>query len=631
MFAGFFFNESCFYDFFNGTFMHNNLKNLSVKKSFVILFMFCFSIVFAQETEKNKALAQQYYNTGNYEKAAILYEELFETEKNNLTYYSYLYNALLKLNEYEKLEKIVKKQLKKYNNQGQYLVDLAYVYAQKNEPEKAKKGYEEAIEQLTADEQQIRTLAYKFIQFRLNEYLVKTYEKGNKLFKQDSYFAYDLGEAYLTSNEVEKAAEVWVDYIAKNPLVYTKMQSVFARNIAKDGFADALKIALFAKIQENSNQTLFPEILIWLFTHQKEYDNALIQAKALDKKAKEDGFRILQIAQIAQNEKDYDVAIKGFQYLIEKGEGNRYYTLAKSMILKTRKHKILEENNFTNEELLLLKSEFTAYIETYGKTALNASAIRDLAHLEAHYLGQLDEGVELLNFLLNETILDKKTKNEVKLDLGDIYILTGDVWEAILLYEQVNKDEKDSPLGEEARFRSARLSYYNGDFEWAQAQLMVLKGATSELIANDALDLSVFIIENLGLDTTSEPMMIFADAELLMKQNKLDLALAAFESIYKTYPGHELSDDILYKLADIFFMKRDYAKVESNLLQIVSLYPTGTLADNALFKLAELYEKKLNMIDKAKSSYEKILIEYSDSVLATEARKRFRQLRGDKI
>jgi len=603
-----------------------------MNKYVLVFFMtVIFAGAFSQDVEKNKALAQQYYNTGNFEKAAILYEELYDSEKNNYTYYTYLFNSLLKLNEYDKLEKIVKKQIKKQPDQNQYLIDLGFVYSQNNEAAKGAKLYQEAIDKLTPNENEIRNLAYKFISYRLNDYLVQTYEQGNKLFKDDTKFAYDLGDAFLKLNQPALAVANWLTVLDKNPNQMFRIQSSFSRNLNLEGFEEALEAELYKKIQEKPNNSQYPELLIWLFTNQKDFENALIQAKALDKKQKEDGYRILQLSANALNEKDYDAAISGYNYILSKGEDFRFYSNAKAQILKARKLKVIEENKYTVEDLNLLKADFENYIATYGKTAANSEAVLDLANLEANYLGNLDKGISLLEDLIDQIGLEKQKKNQIKLALGDIYILSGDVWEAVLLYEQVNKDEKDSPVGEDARFRSARLSYYNGDFEWAQAQLTVLKGATTELIANDALNLSLFIIDNLGLDTTTEAMEMYADAELLVIQNKDIEALAELDAIIKKYPNHALLDDILFQKAKINFKMKKYSEAEKQLLSLLSSFNEDILADNATFMLAELYETKLQDATKAQEYYEKIILDYSDSVLMVEARKRYRKLRGDNL
>ena len=257
--------------------------------------------------------------------------------------------------------------------------------------------------------------------------------------------------------------------------------------------------------------------------------------------------------------------------------------------------------------------------------------MRELALLEAYYIHDMTAAISILNEAINLPNLPRKVKNEIKLDLGDFYVLDGDVWEATLIYAQVDKEEKDSPLGEDARYRNARLSYYKGEFEWAQAQLGILKGATTELIANNALELSVFIQDNLGLDTTTATMQMFANAELLHLQNKDEAALIKLDSILYRYPGHALSDDVLFKKASIAFENRNYEVAVALLKNLLQSHGDDILADNATFMLGDIYENKFNNPEMAMEYYKKIITDYSGSVLMVEARKRFRILRGDGV
>ncbi len=227
--------------------------------------------------------------------------------------------------------------------------------------------------------------------------------------------------------------------------------------------------------------------------------------------------------------------------------------------------------------------------------------------------------------------VNQQLKNQTKLSLGDLYLIDGDVWESTLLYAQVDKDEKDSPLGEEARFRNAKLAYYKGDFEWAQTQLEALKSSTSELISNDAINLSVFIIDNLGMDTVETPMQMYARAELLLYQNKPDNARGTLDTIVYMFPGHALYDDIEYAKAQLYLKKKEVEKAVPLLEDIIKNYKTDLKGDDATFLLAEINEQYLGNKEKAKELYQTIITDYNNSLLVIEARKRFRTLRGDKV
>ena len=94
-----------------------------------------------------------------------------------------------------------------------------------------------------------------------------------------------------------------------------------------------------------------------------------------------------------------------------------------------------------------------------------------------------------------------------------------------MYYSQVEKDFKHEVIGQEAKFKKIKIDYYTGKFNWAQAQLNILKQSTSKLIANNAMELSLLISDNLNLDTTQLTLQIYANAELLIFQNKYNFGI----------------------------------------------------------------------------------------------------------
>jgi tetratricopeptide (TPR) repeat protein len=209
--------------------------------------------------------------------------------------------------------------------------------------------------------------------------------------------------------------------------------------------------------------------------------------------------------------------------------------------------------------------------------------------------------------------------------------MTGNVWDASLLYSQVEKANKYDIVGQEAKFRNARISYYTGDFGWAQAQLDVLKGSTSKLIANDAMELSLVISDALAEDTTTTPLEIVARGDLLAFQNKDELAKLTYDSVNTLFPNNVLCNRILYKKAQLELKRGKYAEAIVFYEELLKKNSEDIYADDALFKLADINENQLKNNDKAKELYQQLLEKYPGSLYVVEARKRFRKLRGDAI
>ena len=190
----------------------------------------------------------------------------------------------------------------------------------------------------------------------------------------------------------------------------------------------------------------------------------------------------------------------------------------------------------------------------------------------------------------------------------------------------MEKAFKNDPIGYEAKFKAAQFFYYVGEMEWAKVQLDVLKGATSKLIANDAMELSLLIAENIDPDSTYTSLSLYAKAELLVLQKKYDDAFLLLDTIDAIFPGYTILPNVEYKRAEIYFELRDYQKAALYYNQTAVKYSYASIADNAMIKLARLYDNQLNDKVKAKEVYEKILLDYPGSLFTIEARKRFQEM-----
>lgn len=598
-------------------------------------FILVLSLLFLSNTAlaqspKDEQLANQYLQAGEYDKAVVLYEKLYDKRPDEIIYKNYL-RCLTSLKDFDKAEKIAKKQTKKFPDQLQYLVDLGQVYELSGAAEKGKQQYEKSVKLLKNDQHQIFGLANAFITAKKFEWAVATYLRGRKL---DVYYSYnfEIAEIYYVTKEYQKMIDEYLDALGQSDAYVQNVQNSLQSKLGDDQNGnknEMLRTSLLRRIQKSPEKTIYSELLLWLFVQQKDFESALIQAKALDKRLKEDGSRILTLANLCVSNEDYDAAVKAYQYLISKGPDTYHYITARVEMLNTSNKKLVSNGKFSREDLLLLEKEYYATLKELGKSPQTIPLIKGLAHLQAFYLSKTDEAIAFLKEIIGTPGISTQLQAECKLELGDIYLITGELWESTLLYAQVDKANKGEPIGEEAKFRNARLSYYKGDFEWARAQLDVLKGGTSHLIANDALALSLLIQDNMGLDSNITGLLIYSKADLLLFQNKDEEALKTLDTLLKELPGHSLSDEVLMKKAEIMKKKGRFEEQASFLQTIIEKYATDILADDAYFMLADLYEKKLLNKEKAMNLYQELLVKFPGSSFGVEARKRYRSLRGD--
>ena len=314
--------------------------------------------------------------------------------------------------------------------------------------------------------------------------------------------------------------------------------------------------------------------------------------------------------------------------MMDRGPELKIYVTASLELINVKRDKVINSAYYTEDDLQSLEDSYNQFIAEYHQDYTTAYAIIELAKLEAFYIHKIDDAIALLNDLLTWPRLNRELEAKAKLSLGDYYLLKGEHWESALLYGQVEKAFRGSPLAEDAKLRNAKLSYYKGDFEWSKTQLDILKASTSELISNDAINLSVFIADNLNLDTTDHPMILFARADLMIYQNKLPEAKYELEALLKLYPSHGLTDDVFYKRAEMAIKEQKYEEATEWLIKIIEDFNQDLLTDNALYLIGNIYYDFLNDEDKAKQSYERLILEHQGSTFVVDARKKFRKLRG---
>lgn len=599
-----------------------------------LIFMLCllsFSSLVAQKANDEK-LAMQFYEQKQYDKAAAYFDNLYD--KNPDAYFTYYYKCLVEIKEYSKAEKVLKKQIKRNETAFHLYVWLGKLYKIQNNPEKEKEQYNKAIKELIPLQNYVFVLAHAFEDEELYDYALEVYKKGRKETRDSYPYYYEIANLYKKKGDLKAMVNEYLDAIEfRESEIYTaqtNLQQSLGYDDKNGGFNNPiLKQELQKRIQQHSDKTIFSEFLIFLLNQQKDFEGSYVQNKALDKREKSDGTRLMELAKLCISNENYIVAEKCYQYVISKGKENPYYDVANIEKLNANYLQITNQPNANPADVLTLNTNIEAAIKEYGISNLTIPLIKKSAILKAYYLNKPQEAIQTLEEVISQYTFDKNILAEIKLDLGDMNLLVGNIWDASLLYSQVEKDFKYEIVGQAAKFRNAKLSYYASDFAWAKTQCDVLKGATTKTIANDALDLSLVITDAIGIDTNTVPLSMFASAELLILQHQYDRALAKLDSINSLFSEHTLGDDIYYKKAEIYKLTNHYPEAAKMYENILEFYPTDLYGDDALFKEAELYERYLNDKEKAKQLYQDILVKYPGSIYVVDARKRYRDLRGD--
>ena len=605
--------------------MTSNKKNV-----FLIIFIFSHLMLCAQ-TQLNSKLAKQYLDGGNYEKAIDLYKNLYNNYK-SANYYQALMTCYIEQKDINEGEKLAKQFLKRNTTNVSAMIDLGHIYTIDSQEKKGEKIFTEVFSLIESNEKLVSSSATRFSKYQYFDLAIQAYEVGLRNPNKSSY-RYQIARIYDQLNNLQAMFENYIELVMVNKAYLKNVKIFLTRTISLDAENEnnqLLKKSLLIKLQASNNENV-ADLLIWLLIQEKKFSAALEQEKSLDKRFNLNQKKIFDLASICRKNKAFDIALDCYKYIVDMGVESPYYIESQIAILNVKNELLVDSSEANYDAWALLETEYIKGIDYLGKTSFSVLLLKDLAHLQAFRLHQVDKASSTILEALGINSASAEDLARCKLVFADILLLKNEIWDAILNYSQVDKSFKHDLLGHEAKFRRAKISYYQGDFDWAQAQLDVLKKSTSKLIANNAMELSLLIQDNLNLDTTAVTMNIFSRADLLIYQNKLDQAHNSLDSIIIYYPGHSLIDEALYRQFEIKIMQNKKDDAAEILDQVVQFYSFDILADDAKFQLAQLQEYYFKNIDRASELYQDIIKNHQDSFFLSESRKRYRKLRGEEL
>jgi len=588
------------------------------KYIYLLIFLVSFSS-FGQ----NQSLAYRYFRKGEFEKATLIYQDLYKESPHNTQYLYYLLKCYYETEAYQKAEKQIIDHQKNYPIHTFLWVELGYVYSLKREDQQAKKYFDKALKIAANNPTNGFRIAKSFQDNHQLDYALRTYKLLMKALPRANFNS-QIAVIYGEKGDIKGMLNTYLDMVFKTGGNLSNIQRYIGRYLtddSQDPNNQIFKKLLVKRLQENP-QDEWNKLLAWLYLQQKEYAKALRQEMAVHKRSQTSLNAIIDIGIIAFETQNYTTADNAFKYSIN-NTSNRDLQLLSQYYL-------LESNRKTNDDITSVEALYKNTLDTYGyKSDTNAIQVSyaDFLTFDAN---APDSAIGVLENALKNR-LTRFQKAKIKIQLADIMVFNGRYNAALLTYSQVQTHLKNHILAQEARYKVARTSYYRGDFDWANIQLKVLKRGTTKQIANDALDLSLLITDNIAQDSIRTALKSYATAALLSYQNKNKEAIDTLTQILHKHKGHPIEDEALFKQATIFINQGMLEAAAQNYLAILALENNDILIDDTLFSLAKLYDEKLNQPQKAKQYYSEIVFNHPSSIYLVTARKRFRMLRGDEL
>lgn len=602
------------------------LVHFSMRNAFFTFLFLCSSLVFAQSVE----LANSYYRKGEYNKAILLFEPLYDENPVRQDYFKALLTCYQQVEDFEKGQQLIENQMALFPAQVQLWVELGYHQQLQGNIDQANSNYDRAISLIANNPGYGFAVGRSFRQNHLLDYALEAYRRTKEL---NPALITELQEAqiYGEKGDFDKMFDLYLDLLAQHDNYLSVIQRYTGKFISDDPKSPnniLFKKKVLKRVQEDP-ALIWSQLLSWQFIQEKDYAKALIHEKSLFKRNPVPAQRLFNLGEIAYHENDLSTAKATFAFIKTiddpvlvpddiRFDSNLYLVEIEA---KTASNK--EEND-------LVSKSFESLIQEYGFDSHTLELHLAYARFLTKKSGDPDKALKHLNSIPEEgkTAIDLAM---IAMEIGDILVFTDQFNQALITYSRIEYDVKNSIIAQEARFKVARTSYFKGDFDWALHQLKVLKSSTSQLIANDALELSLTIGNNREADSLDQALQAYATADLLAYQQKYSMAIDSLSSLLVDFRGRAIEDDALFKRAEIYSLTGDYLKAEADYLSILNEHPNSLLLDDTLFNLANLYRDQLSKPNDAQRMYERLLFEYPSSIHLVEARKAFRKLRGDNL
>ena len=643
----------------------------------------------AQETagvQNRLQLAGRFMEAGQTDKALTLYTDLYKESPDEFVFRQYV-NCLQELADYGQAEKVIRRRMATSPSPLLLKVDLAANFLKADQAKKAEAVFKDIVEKTDFMKSgvSIDELAQDIVKKTgRHDVAIAVYQKARSVECADAEdfpchvaYASSLADLYRFSGRYESMLNEYLYLLERDPSqherVYADLQALLAASshtsrAGSDKTLETLKRALYRRIQQQADASVVQEMLIWILLQEKDFEQALLQARAFSHRFSDGGekwFGTIQTValngQFAQATAQYeDFLAQASQHLRISPQKVRQCRIELLNLYFLR----LEAQGAKDiKEARRIKDAYRKLLDELGRDPETFGMYRNLAKIYAYYLHEKDSARQLIENALEKSPFSAVQRAELKIDLADILLYHNKVWDATLLYSQVEKDFKQDAVGFYAKLQNARLSYYIGEFEWAKSQLNVLKAATSKLIANDAMELSLLIKENMNPDSAYDGLALVAKSDFLVFRHLYEPAQKLLDSVLTMPLEGALFDEVYYRKARIclqtdsidrclYWLQKVYESEEDDLLVDDALFAAATLlqlragfaadpagyagdfrfpaSDSPLFGNRSEVEREQDK-EAAMQLYQKLFIDYKSSSLVPLARQRYRALRGDRM
>ena len=588
-----------------------------------LIFLFCFSAValYAQENRRAikeiqqwERMAQIFERNDKQEQASEFYIKICHSDPDNRSAYEGAKRTLLYTEQYEKLETLIHF-LEQKNEKLLYKVDLASLEYYCGEQNAALGLWQRILKQHSNRQEAFILVGRALIEHHLYDNALKVYESGRKAFENPSLFMFNIATIYKIQEKYKELTLEYLQYIHQHPQQINYLRSDLARSA---NLPDEQRIII--KVLENQKQTWI--IHLWcsdFYTMRGDYEKAFLHLAQFEEKAQnidnvqylnhyEPGYEMYSLGETALNDGEYEQAIKIFKHIIN-GIKGPFVTRSK-MSLANAYSRI---NQYDLAIEMLRK-----YAKDSPGSDQAVQAMMNLGNISFNQLFDIDMAIEAYQYVVQYS-QNEDLSTTARYRLGDCAIAAGDLKLAETYFKSIQSREKDVKI----LYKLAELAFLQQEIDTLSdyvQRLLKSDFAKEPSLANDILELQM-LLQNSAQDSSS--LAVLGGASLLYRQQKYTMCTDTLLTFLNQYRGTPLRDELLLLLADAFI---NLGEKQHALKHLNAVYEnkTGVYSDRALFRMAEIYSNQENK-ERAKELYEKILLEYPNSIYIDQVRQRLRQ------
>ncbi len=612
------------------------------------LFDSTFSGLVAQQTIKRKAtprvqqqarpdqnrirMAQDYERRGNYVGALRIYQNLLQQVPSNQLYYEGVKRNLLRLKRFDELLGIIKSQMAARVN-VKYYADMGGVYYKQGLPDDATMVWQEAVARFANQKPSYTYIANAMIANRLYDDAIQVYLQGRTHFKQQTLFVFELANIYVIRLKYKEATREYLTHLAHNPNQFSYIEGRIVNYTKDSETARSVADILSEALPNHKQKYLVRKLMADLYLRIEDFAHAMEQFQILEtmepppnlKRKNESGRELFFFGEKALKAEEFSFAEQSFNLIVEKYPRSQFTVQALFGLAQARKKQGMPAQALQKlEELVAIDNR-----STWGQEAMFL-----IGEIYFNDLFDLDKALQAYDAITQKHPRGKRT-NQAYVRIGDCHAARGEFEDAQKWYARSTKMlPAGSALRDQAEYQTAYLNFLTEDYDTALESLTSLtddigaEGRNQDFV-NDALELMFLIEENRA---SSEPALKLYGGAQRFKLQKIDAkAISALENLLATYPQSGVADEALLELADLENRRGDHHKAIDHLTGLLQQHPESVFNALAQKRIGEIYELAVGDSRKAYDAYEKVLVNYPNSLYVEEVRLKLRSFPAQKL